>query len=377
MKSFQKSYKITVTTQAPLYIGSGKAIGKKEYVFDRKTRTVKIINLEKFAELIYQKNLFESYNEYMCSEQAQDLRTWMRDNRITPVEIEKITSYKLDCSASKLSERKREINMFVKDPYGKPYVPGSSLKGCIRTALLAYDISKNPDIYNVVREQIRAAIERGERHPKTKNSNSFLEKGSTDLEYIAFNILEKNIEKRRDAVNDIMSGIIISDSVPLETSKLSLCQKIDVTKDGISSPLPIYYECIVPGTRISFTLTVDCEIFNLSQEPKKYIMEAVDCFSGAYYTNYLSFFEPGVKKPVKTIYLGGNCGYPTKTVMYNLFDKPESVELVSRIFALIKRKSKNANDSELGISPHMLKKTIYGNREYLMGESKIEIANIE
>ena len=41
-----------------------------------------------------------------------------------------------------------QIISFIKDAYGKPYIPGSSIKGMLRTILLCYDILNNKNKKN-------------------------------------------------------------------------------------------------------------------------------------------------------------------------------------------------------------------------------------
>ena len=41
--------------------------------------------------------------------------------------------------------RPKEIEAFVKDAYGMPYVPGSTLKGMFRAALIAVVLQKCPE----------------------------------------------------------------------------------------------------------------------------------------------------------------------------------------------------------------------------------------
>ena len=50
--------------------------------------------------------------------------------------------------------RTHEIQCFIKDAYGMPYIPGSSIKGMIRSALLAYEVKKNPKKYENIKQDI-------------------------------------------------------------------------------------------------------------------------------------------------------------------------------------------------------------------------------
>ena len=50
--------------------------------------------------------------------------------------------------------RPKEINTFIKDAYGMPYVPGSSIKGMFRTALIVWEIHKNPRKFERIKRDI-------------------------------------------------------------------------------------------------------------------------------------------------------------------------------------------------------------------------------
>lgn len=47
----------------------------------------------------------------------------------------------------------------MRDPYGNPYIPGSSIKGMLRTILLAADIMKNPLYYKQDVQKIKMELD--------------------------------------------------------------------------------------------------------------------------------------------------------------------------------------------------------------------------
>ena len=51
----------------------------------------------------------------------------------------------------------------VTDPYGNPYVPGSSLKGMLRTILLSKDIAQDQIKYKRDQSQIRSELSAGRK----------------------------------------------------------------------------------------------------------------------------------------------------------------------------------------------------------------------
>lgn len=59
----------------------------------------------------------------------------------------------------------------VTDPYGNPYVPGSSLKGMLRTILLSKDIAQDQIKYKRDQSQIRSELSTGRKNRKILNRN--------------------------------------------------------------------------------------------------------------------------------------------------------------------------------------------------------------
>lgn len=76
-----------------------------------------------------------------------------------------------------------------------------------------------------------------------------------------------------------MSGIIISDSEPVDTENLVLCEKIDLFPNGKHRSPNIYYEAIRPDTKIWFTLTIDETKCSYTKEV---IMNSIKLFASQY-----------------------------------------------------------------------------------------------
>ena len=58
-----------------------------------------------------------------------------------------------------MEKGRMQIMNFMRDPYGNPYIPGSSIKGMLRTILLAADIMKNPLYYKQDVQKIKMELE--------------------------------------------------------------------------------------------------------------------------------------------------------------------------------------------------------------------------
>lgn len=140
-----------------------------------------------------------------------------------------------------------------------------------------------------------------------KGPNKFLKEQIGEIETSIFHTIQRRDErgkpvKNMNAVNDMMSGLVVSDSEPLSIEDLVLCQKADENLDGKSHNINMLRESIRPGVDICFSLTIDSQICSIT---KQNIMDAVAYFSDQYYNNYLSKFKSTDYPGNSTVWLGG------------------------------------------------------------------------
>lgn len=359
MKKFLKNYEFTLTVKGPVHIGDGKTLTKVDYFFYKDR--IYFPNLHKMFLYIKQMHLTSDYESFMYSAN-NNLTYWLNDKRIISAVAEKCTDYSISLVGSSAS-KPRNLSTFVKDPYGNPYIPGSSLKGLIRTLLLAKEIVDNPDNY----AEIGSDIRRGIRNPRA-NRNNMLNRESSTLEEIAFHKLNCS-DKRKNAVNDVFKGLIVSDSQPLSTNDLIVTEKIDYNIVGNEKPLPLYRESLVPNTQVKFNVTIDTSIFNYTIND---ILQAVKLFAEDYYTYFSSNFR-GIKKPTSnTVWLGGGAGYVSKTIMYNLFGD-DAYKIVSSVLNVTAKQHHHDKDKKKGVSPVTVKLTKYNNTLCHYGECTLSI----
>ena len=359
MKNFLKNYEFTLTVKGPVHIGDGKTLTKVDYFFYKDR--IYFPNLHKVFLYIKQMHLTSDYESFMYSAN-NNLTYWLNDKRIISAVAEKCTDYSISLVGSSAS-KPRNLSTFVKDPYGNPYIPGSSLKGLIRTLLLAKEIVDNPDDY----AEIESDICRGVRNPRARR-NDMLNRESSTLEEIAFHKLNCS-DKRKNAVNDVFKGLIVSDSQPLSTNDLIVTEKIDYNVVGNEKPLPLYRESLVPNTQVKFNVTIDTSIFNYTIDD---ILQAVKLFAEDYYTYFSSNFR-GIKKPTSnTVWLGGGAGYVSKTIMYNLFGD-DAYNIVSSVLNVTAKQHHHDKDKKKGVSPVTVKLTKYNNTLCHYGECTLSI----
>lgn len=360
-----RNYTMTLRTEGPVFVGSGQKLGKKEYIFDPVQNLVHVPNMIKMFREFQKRGLIDAYQAYLLNDR-RDFAQWLRSNRLLiPRQIPSWTAYSVNSADAVFEERgKREILTFIKDAYGCPYVPGSSVKGMLRTILLSGRILQD------TKKDVQLVQKANLNMPRRR----LLSQETRQLEQRYLYTLNRPQTHASNAVNDIMSGLQIGDSRPLHIDSLILCQKIDVTIDGQRKRLPILRECLRPGTEIVFDLTIHPEIFPFSAEE---LLRAAESCRKAYDKCFRSAFPTRDIQNGGTVCLGGGCGYASKTFAYPLLGE-NGAGMVSRIIdatlpGQVRKQHKHYMDRQMGVSPHMLKCAQYCGKLYEMGMCSIAI----
>lgn len=373
MNDYLKCYKVKIHALSPIYIGSGEKIRKKEYIFMPWKKQVVIPDIKKMYEDICEKGLEKTFINYMMDNTSKcpSLQQWLEKFQLGEKDFERWKKYELDGGEAFLSRtaRPKEIDAFIKNAYGMPYVPGSSIKGMIRTALIAYEIKNNPKKYANTKDLI------------WKNSNEkmkrnwCLRKEMTQLEKQVLYMLERDEKNAGNAVNDNLSGLHVGDSEPIDLEQLTLSQKIDYTLDYVEKELPLLRECIVPGTDIEFEISIDSKVCPYNMED---VIKALNSFQEICYQYFYSRFRRGTEEK-NIVWLGGGCGFLSKTVVYPMFGK-DAVKVVDNIYrntlGASYGKHKHTKDLGLKLAPHVCKCTRYQGELYDMGMGRIEYREI-
>ena len=379
MKRILKTYDLILDVKGPVFIGSGKDIFKKEYIFLPDGKAA-VFDIQKLYTLVKQHRKQGLFEEFIVGNKYSDLKKWLEKNGIPETEYLKCVKYVLDGNKPIREEDDKSqirVNEFIKDAYGKPYVPGSSVKGMLRTILLADDIMKNPQKYKKdaknIEEEVEKDISEEESQEKRINKKDVLKKNIEFIEEKYFYTLGRKSEYSGNARNDWMAGMIISDSEHLQVEDLALCQKMDNHRDGSERYRPpVLRECLKPGTKIKCQMTIDEEVCKVHIA---YIANAVRKFNEQYYSNFSGKFKDADQLSPNSVFLGGGAGFVSKTVIYPLFPEKEGVKIVSKIYDKLQVpfNHKHREDICMGVSPHMLKCTRYQGKTYEMGLCELTI----
>ena len=358
MKDYLETFELELTVKGPVFIGSGNEISKKEYLILERRSKVGILDVPKFYALVAKKARKYQFEEFMMNSDTRiQLEQWLSNNNITMQEARSCMKYVLDIGDTGIEWGRRiQIMQFVRDPYGLPYVPGSSVKGMLRTILLASRILIHPEKYAAEKRILKDSLLNGIKK----------------IEDRSFRTLSRKDTNWFDAVNDELSGMIVSDSLPLKVDDLVLCQKLEGYTDGKIKPRHLLRECLRPGTKIKIPVTID---HNLCSVTKEEIMKAVRVFDDLYSDCFLNAFRGTDRLLGKEVYLGGGAGFLSKTIIYPLFGKTEGVKTTQKIFFQTgaPKRHKHEQDVAIGISPRILKYTKYDGQILEFGKCRLDI----
>lgn len=348
-------YDLVLTVWAPLFIGSGKSYTKKEYMYNTHNEKVSFLDEQKFFSFLVERDLVEKYSQFML---GPDTNLWAfltKECGISDAELCPLTRYTVNVGdALDANHSLKEIHAFQRDAYGRAYIPGSSVKGALRTAWLL----------DAVLNDSRT----GHTLPNGKRVD-FPEESYVSL-------LQLNKKRASDAVNSIFRGIQISDSAPISDERMMLAGKVDASTDGGTHSINLCRECVVPNTRIRFRLTLDQSVLKgrITQET---LQKAIQRYNAYYQQTYSQKFTPPAgSAPLPQqpyLILGGGSGFYAKSLAYPYLGEKEGLRWTANQMSRMFRSHKHERDVERGVSPHTMKYARYNDRFYPYGYCGVSI----
>ena len=313
---------------------------------------------------LYSMRLTDSYEQFVLSGDTR-LYRFLKDHGITNQGLKDLSLYNVNAAdALDDSHSLKEIHTFIRDSGHRAFIPGSSVKGALRTIILAGLIAEKkigiwPDDSN-----------RGRRAKQMQ-----------DLEGQYLNTLtlkkDKAGKKVNDPVNSILRGLYVSDSEPVSDSDMILVGKFDVNERGEYKKLPLCRECIRPDTRLRFKLTLDHSALPEDFTSESLIKQILT-FDDYYEETYLARFDPPYDAASvsyqNAIILGGGAGFFAKTLAYPYLGVQDGMQYTERIMReQFSRHGHEKDISKHGVSPHTMKYGKYQGKLYPIGVCGVQI----
>lgn len=364
-----KYWKVTLVCYTPVFIGSGDTYKKSQYIYDKNNKKVYFLREDKWVyflgkhgilddfarELMKNPSRFNLFN-YLINQPALKKRYGSFSNIKKAMEASGAIARGEDYLAVGGEDGRKgpnDIAAFILDVEGNPYIPGSSLKGAFRTAILSHVIRKNRGSYSKEWEEIERVA--GRKVDMGKAMDSLERKLS----------LAPDKDGKLDMVNSYFRGLTVSDAT-LVNGELCVVPKTDLTMhDDDTHQVSLYREALASDSSLEFTIGIDDgpkgmghfgirNFTDLQDVLKEFVHFQYDIWKKPFLEN--ADFELGDIKNAKNadMLLGGGTGFLSKTLVYSLApDRNSAVYVTRKLMEASFKNGKHFRDKE--ISPRTLK----------------------
>ena len=345
MNSYLKQFTIVLETLSPIHIGDGDKYEKNNYIAEQ--NDVFVFRGKRFYRFLEKRYPKSGYDAFV-SDRRYDLKKFFYDYRIPKNCYPEAMERMIKIAAPQRSWEQREIFTFIRDPYGCPYIPGSSFKGALRSVIegalilrLGHPVYTEEQMIRTIQEERAVAREKGKNlSPKDK---SFLKKPNEKLknEMLHADLFPDNTGayKREDILNDIMRAVIVGDSEPLSDEDILINSVFSLGADNFEWKDPtVYAECLKPHTIVRFPIILDlslCEKMSPSQRvifSPDGILKAIEVSWDNYVKKYIGAYSRLDKGEHGSILmLGKYSGFVSKTMETALLGEREASRVIAEV----------------------------------------------
>lgn len=381
-KQFETA-KMCLKVVTPINISDGIVLGAKDYLYDSRRQKVFFLNLHQWHMFIYKHMLLEKYESYLANfRDKQSLLEWLRMQGYDIDDVRTVITSEAQATVNLMDNEKKktlnDINRHIQQPDGSLYVPGSSIKGVFRTAILYSLLQKRQDIKVKYWRQIQEKISSNYFKPY-RDFNKLISDLENELLH-TLRLVDGDIHSN-NAVYSAMRGLQVSDTYASRNMQTAILQKVDggFDKFGKASPkkLPIFRECMLPKAELFFDVKIEKAVMNtiaintvddLLKATHSFFAAVTDLLQQAFEKEYQEAFQ-GVA--AGNMFLGGNTGFLSKTLLAMLAPNKDTAK--NTIKVLLDKSFKNHKHllRDKIIAPRTLKCTNYNGKLMLMGVAEV------
>lgn len=379
-------WKVSLVCQSPVFVGSGEKFKKSEYIYDKRAGEVHFLDESGWIRFLGRHGIMDDFSNALLanpvhlnlfgylSHQERLGREYGSIGNIIHAMKQEGAILRTEPYLGNRDKGPGDIAGFVLDAMGNPYIPGSSLKGAFRTAILAHHILRNRGAYRQDWENIKRAA--GDKW-KMGSAMDALERKAA---------ISPDKNGKTNMVKSYFRGLTVSDA-KLINGGLCVVPKTDLgLHTSRTHEVSLFRETLQGGSTLEFTLGIDDDKSAMGHFGIHNFHDFVDIlkeFVNFQYEILKKPFEPYVKEELHDILhdiknaknadlvLGGGAGYISKTLVYALApNKEDAVYVVRKLMENLFKRGHHGWDTE--ISPHALKLAEVDGVNYLMGLCYLE-----
>ena len=376
---------LSLTIVSPTNIGGPETLTTKDYMYNYDAGEVYLLNNYEWFRFLAQLNKLAEFEEYMQNEMVRPNGRTMYGWAKNTIGTSQLTKAKLGRAIGSIMKssiynkgRKNSLNDItpqIRGANGDVYIPGSSIKGVIDSAIISHMLRNNKAFRSNVQRELRKVLDVYKR----KNARSLFKDifkmvNLAILKHI--HVLTNNEGKPfKGILASAFRGISVSDAMPMSVIQTEVLKKEDscVEEDG-THDISVHRECILPNQQFSFTLTLDTamtkEIGITSIDQVLDILQEDFDATHKLLASKFKKVSPSIFKALEpaNAYIGSNTGFVQKTIIMAAFtdDEKTGIDIIRAILDVNFQKAKHDSKDKF-MAPRAIKLVKWNGNYYEMG----------
>lgn len=385
---------LSLTIVSPTNIGGPETLTTKDYMYNYHTGEVYLLNNYEWFCFLERHNKLAEFEAYMQNEMVRSNGRTMYDWAIQVLGKSQLTREALGPAVRSVMKAaaynqglKNSLNDIIpqiRGVDGRVYIPGSSIKGVIDSAIISHMLRTNSKFRSSVQQQLedllyKYSVNKNDKRRAKREISSILRKVNDLITNQISVLVDKNGRPFKGILASAFRGISVSDAMSNNIIQTEVLKKEDagVDEDGTHA-ISVNRECILPNQTLSFTLTLDTAITkeigitNIDQ-----VLEILQQDFDATHELIISKFtkvNPSVFKALEpaNAFIGGNTGFIQKTVIMAAFtdDINKGVEVIRALLDVNFQKAGHDRKDKF-MAPRAIKLVKWNGHYYEMGGIRI------
>lgn len=254
--------KVRLTALTPIHIGGREgALNPLEFViFEERCY---VISEDRLAAALKEQNKIDRFYTWFTGRHRPALHDFLLEQRLLDTRfLKRIAAY----SSAAPIRIEREMRPCVRDAFSRPFIPGTSLKGVIRTAVLYKSLKDlTPDLQKeFLHDRVTDHLDEYDCDPRGKRrdrrfQNNFKQRFSQKLDTNFFQQFTLRETGEYDPHTDVFRCLRVTDSAPLSCDVAQVEEVKIYSAHSSESPKDwsFYVECLPAGGVVELELSVD------------------------------------------------------------------------------------------------------------------------
>ena len=376
---------LSLTIVSPTNIGGSEKLTTKDYMYNYDAGEVYLLNNYEWFRFLARHNKLAEFEIYMQNEMVRPNGRTMYDWAKNTIGASQLTKDVLGPAIGSIMKssiynegRKNSLNDItpqIRGANGEVYIPGSSIKGVIDSAIISHMLRNNKAFRSNVQRELRKVLDVYKR----KNARSLFKDifkmvNQAIIKHI--HVLTNNEGKPlKGILASAFRGISVSDAMPMSAIQTEVLKKEDscVDEDG-THEISVHRECILPNQKFFFTLTLDTAITKeIGITSVNQVLEILQEDFDATHELLSSKFKKVSSSIFKALepanaYIGSNTGFIQKTIIMAAFidDEKTGIDIIRAILDVNFQKAKHASKDHF-MAPRAIKLVKWNGHYYEMG----------